>query len=432
MNLLISNLEESDLTLVISSTLLSISEGTENFNQEIFTNLCAVYYNKYDLFDIPVISNIAETLCKLLNKINEEEHINILVKIASPATERIEALTKVLNSDPKKIRYEILKNYGVHERILKNAFFTDNNNIVLKVYEYYLNTTLSYTEIIFNSVVNDQESITAISRIFIKTVKNVQGISKINNLFGDRIITMMINAYNGNKGNYVVFFVIKNVFGNLLVDEEISNEKKESIIESFYNLSRIISESLVSSSNYQIETLDIFAQFFTEVFAKIPKEKQSNTTVLSDTISLFLEAIKSIIENNLINNVLKALICFIKHGSDELIKLKIESLISTLWSSLDHFSNTTVNQLTILLCECVKWSNDTLKLFAQCIENLHLFNNEQTMIICKYISVFSKNEKKVKAIVNDIVCISKGMGQADVLELYELEIAKLEINTSTQ
>ena len=61
-----------------------------------------------------------------------------------------------------------------------------------------------------------------------------------------------------------------------------------------------------------------------------------------------------------------------------------------------------------------------------------MFKKEHIGLIVDYLSLNRTNEKSVKSVLNDIINITKGMGQLDSLNHYGIEMMRLKITNKAK
>ena len=154
----------------------------------------------------------------------------------------------------------------------------------------------------------------------------------------------MLKSYS-NSRDYHSIYVLKNIYSVILEHSNDINLKTE-ISNNFFVLIKTISQNILKYNQNQIETMDILAQFFTEIYKDIIITDNKNINNIEDTLNLFLDGLKVINENNLTNNIFRAFQTFIsKTRNNELVNKHIGNLMKTSFSIISHFSSLTINAL---------------------------------------------------------------------------------------
>jgi hypothetical protein len=255
----------------------------------------------------------------------------------------------------------------------------------------------------------------------------------------------MINTFKSNPNNYYAIYVIKNLFANYLAEHANSpNAKTNNIVLTFFDLLFLIHKNITTMQiTNQIEQLETFARFFSNIYTNInisailttTNQEHTNTivNVITNSISLLTEALQSIIENNLINNILKCFMTFMSYSPKEILQLKLNDIIFAVFSAIDHYNSYTIKQLNLFVVNCLKIDcNSFLEIMKKCfsdIKELQRFEPKYVDIITQYLQLAIKqeNEKGIKNILNDIICITQGMGQFDTFNHYAIELARYQI-----
>ena len=238
----------------------------------------------------------------------------------------------------------------------------------------------------------------------------------------------MLKSYS-NSRDYHSIYVLKNIYSVILEHSNDINLKIE-ISNNFFVLIKTISQNILKYNQNQIETMDILAQFFTEIYKDIIINDNKNIINIEDTLNLFLDGLKVINENNLTNNIFRAFQTFIsKTRNNELVNKHIGNLMKTSFSVISHFSSLTINQFTLFLMKCFKYDkiNSLLQLkeIFETNNEFSEFTKEQKEIILKFIKLKKENQRELKMLLNDLVLISQGFGVIeDKLLNYEIVISK--------
>lgn len=460
-------MKTKQLSQLASIIILNITEGSKIYNEEIFKLIYKIYIEQYDNFEQNPICNFAESLCASVAILDENGNmvpggvdydslLKMFIEVVSPATNRIKLVADMISHSSdlgdkiEKVKYEIVKNYLVHEKVIKRAFLLDKAEFFANFFHNHFVSTYEYTNIIFNAFnATDSSIISSITKIYIKSTQKAEYISINDNIYS-QLNAMMLASYSANKENYHTLFVIKNLYSHYLTavsNREIAPDEKKAkdIAVTFVNLCKVITTNIVTNKQNQIEAIDAFAQFFSTLYEKVNfgtfAETNSNdmvtvAKVISESLDLFVEAMRSIAENSLINNIFRSFTAFIKNSSQELISMKYSTILNSVFFAIDHFSALTISQFVIFIMECLKYDCDmfmsTLRNIFESNEDLKMFKKEHIGLIVDYLSLNRTNEKSVKSVLNDIINITKGMGQLDSLNHYGIEMMRLKITNKAK
>ena len=446
LNSLIKNDINNNRKKLISTIILGLSECLKENIPEIFNNIYKVYIEKYDNFDLEIVCNLCEALCMCFtNSDDEQTKTNIPFntindyynKLCEPAKIRIKKTLEIIqnnNNIPiEKINLEILKNYQILEKVLKHCFFLNNMEFLSKFFIELFSVTYDDTIKIFEFYYNIPEEqkrnsniISSITKIYIKSTKKIKH-EYLLKIF-PQLNELMLKSYS-NSRDYHSIYVLKNIYSVILEHSNDINLKTE-ISNNFFVLIKTISQNILKYNQNQIETMDILAQFFTEIYKDIIITDNKNINNIEDTLNLFLDGLKVINENNLTNNIFRAFQTFIsKTRNNELVNKHIGNLMKTSFSIISHFSSLTINQFTLFLMKCFKYDkiNSLLQLkeIFETNNEFSEFTKEQKEIILKYIELKTDNQKELKMILNDLILISQGFGVIeDKILNYEIIISK--------
>lgn len=456
-------LYKKHLSQLASEMIFNITSSCKHYYSQIFDILYQVYINHYDSLSSKTLHNLAESLCVSVAVVDDDGvfgHgvsfdllIQLFSNIMQEATNRIGLVVKMLKENNEeniksnfdKIKNEIVKNYTIHQHVLKHAFLTDNSYFLNSVFLKHFNDTYEYTCFIFNIFSqNDSLIIHSITQIYIKVSQKITSFSNNETIF-DNLSNLMINTFKSNPNNYYAIYVIKNLFANYLAEHANSpNAKTNNIVLTFFDLLFLIHKNITTMQiTNQIEQLETFARFFSNIYTNInisavlttTNQEHTNTivNVITNSISLLTEALQSIIENNLINNILKCFMTFMSYSPKEILQLKLNDIIFAVFSAIDHYNSYTIKQLNLFVVNCLKIDcNSFLEIMKKCfsdIKELQRFEPKYVDIITQYLQLAIKqeNEKGIKNILNDIICITQGMGQFDTFNHYAIELARYQI-----
>ena len=449
-NFILNNLIRIDINdnrkKLLSVVLLGLSECCKENNPEIFNNIYKVYIEKYDNLDFEIISNLCESLClSFYNTDNNGEKINISFeqineyynKLCEPANIRIKKTLELIENNSnipiEKVNLEIFKNYKIYERVLKNCYFLDNNDFLSKYFVEWFSINYENTSKIFDyyNILSEEQKknsniISSITLIFIKSTKKIkyEYLSKIY----PQLNNLILKSYLNNK-DYSSIYVLKNIY-SIMLQNPLEKDLKNEISNNFFNLLRQITQNIIEYKQNQIETINALAEFFTSIYENAILTNDNLITNIEDTLKLFIEGLKTINENNLINNIFRAFQVFIsKTRNYELVNKYIGNLMNTSFTILSHYSTLTINQFTIFLIKCFKYDqNNSLLKLKEIFENnpeFSQYSKEQKEIILRFIELKINNQKQIKMILNDLILISHGLGVIeDKIFNYEYTLTK--------
>ena len=438
----------NDLRQLVNIILNGLTESCLLFIPQIFEKIFNIYVNNFDIFDISNISCLVECLCNsvtitvenngkdLIKELNNDQlfqYYNNILEIPVSKIKNFYENSKNnnnLNLKDEKIKYEILKVYCVFEKIMKHGHNYDdiifqNNlfeNLFLNIYE--------YTKYIFNLYFNDFELINEIIKFFIKCTNNIQ-YEKLLKIF-DNLNELMLNSYLKNENNFNSILVLKNIYEIILNNNYNNNNYIELINKNFLLLNKEICKNISKNQNYQIENIENLSVLFNDLYNKlnINFKINENEIIILDTIIIFLESIKIIIDNKLLNKILKSLINFVSYDKNNdiqiIISKTINNILYTLFNNLKKFSSMTINSLSLLIKNLLAFDkNNILINMKKILDSNEIFKiipNDCKLIILQYLEMNFDNEKLIKNIFLDIINIINEMGQIDIFIHYQKEI----------
>jgi hypothetical protein len=242
---------------------------------------------------------------------------------------------------------------------------------------------------------------------------------------------LMINSFLQNKDNYQCIFVLKNIYLlklHNIKNKTFSNNNYTEIYNNFLKLNREICSAIIISSKYQLELMKSLSLLFVSIFPQLNTINKNDYVIISDTIILLNEGIKTLCENDLISNILYAFISFIESPNKELIDLKYNDIVKSVFNSFDHF-NQNVLKSFILFCDVsIKYNKREFMLILKEILNssdFQCFNNDKKTLIYNYIENFSDNVDKLKKIFSSILnIIQKTITESidDAMERFNKEL----------
>ena len=427
---------------LISLILNHICEAYEGeFIPEIWDNIYQIYLKDYDKFNFEILNNITEALCSLLI-IEQSENvfllsndviINYLKKIIEAPIIRIIKIgeiilnkNKEINGDKEKeknVRLETIKNFNGLTSVLKQSSFIEDKNIINIIFDEFYKKTYQQLSIIINEYNKDSEIINCFMNTFIKcsSYLNIEALNSIYQNFNE----LMINSFLINNDNYQCINVLKNIYNlklNNIKQKNLSNKEYAEIYNNFFKLIRQICSAIISSSNYKLELMLSLSSFFMVIFPHLNSINKEENVIISDTIIIFNEGIKTICENKIINNILYAYISFLQSPNYELINEKFAEIIKSVFSSFDHFNTNVLQSFATFCFICLKINKrdfiTTLKEIL-CGPDFNLFNDNNKTVFINYLEHFSDKIDKLKNFFGSVLYIIQKNINASVDEIFE-------------
>ena len=471
LTLKINEENSQQINILLSTVLLSICDSCNGlFIEEIWEKMYQVYINYYDKFSFLPLYNLTESLSSSLiiqedesnsedenNKrqnldfLTNEEIIQHLKKIVEPPVLRILKIGEIIiNKETseiyekqdmeKKIRLEIIKNFNVITCILKQSSFIEDKTIINTIFNLIYNKIWQCLSIIINDFHKDNEILHCIMSMLAKCSAHFS-IDYLEQIF-PKFNELMINSFLKNKDNYQCIFVLKNIYLlklHNIKDKTFSNNNYTEIYNNFLKLNREICSAIITSSKYQLELMKSLSLLFVSIFPQLNNINKNDYVIISDTIILLNEGIKTLCENDLISNILYAFISFIESPNKELIEQKYNDIVKSVFDAFDHF-NQNVLKSFILFCDVsIKHNKREFMLIFKEILNstdFQCFSNDKKTLIYNYIEHFSDNVDKLKKIFSSILnIIQKTITESidDIMERFYKElnndINKIQKNT---
>ena len=471
LTLKINEENSQQINILLSTVLLSICDSCNGlFIEEIWEKMYQVYINYYDKFSFLPLYNLTESLSSSLiiqedesnsedenNKrqnldfLTNEEIIQHLKKIVEPPVLRILKIGEIIiNKETseiyekqdmeKKIRLEIIKNFNVITCILKQSSFIEDKTIINTIFNLIYNKIWQCLSIIINDFHKDNEILHCIMSMLTKCSAHFS-IDYLEQIF-PKFNELMINSFLKNKDNYQCIFVLKNIYLlklHNIKDKTFSNNNYTEIYNNFLKLNREICSAIITSSKYQLELMKSLSLLFVSIFPQLNNINKNDYVIISDTIILLNEGIKTLCENDLISNILYAFISFIESPNKELIEQKYNDIVKSVFDAFDHF-NQNVLKSFILFCDVsIKHNKREFMLIFKEILNstdFQCFSNDKKTLIYNYIEHFSDNVDKLKKIFSSILnIIQKTITESidDIMERFYKElnndINKIQKNT---
>ena len=438
----------NDLRQLVNIILNGLTESCLLFIPQIFEKIFNIYENNFENFDILNITTLVECLCNsvtitvdnngknLIKELNNDklfQYYNIILEIPISKIKNFYENSKNnnnLNLKNENIKYEIKKVYSVFEKIMKHGHNYDDINFQNILFENLFLSIYEYTKYIFNLYFNDFELINEIIKFFIKCTNNIQ-YEKLLKIF-DNLNELMLNSYLKNENNFNSILVIKNIYETIL-NNHYNNKYIELITKNFLLLNKEIYQNILKNKNYQIENIENLTDLFNSLFNKlnINYKINENEIIILNTINIFIESIKIILDNKLINKILKSLINFVSFNNKNndvqiIISKKINDILFILLNNLNKFSSMTINSLSLLIKNLLIFDkNNILINMKKILDTNDLYKiipNECKLIILQYLEFNYDNEKLIKNIFLDTINIINEMGQIDIFIHYQKEV----------
>ena len=438
----------NDLRQLVNIILNGLTESCLLFIPQIFEKIFNIYENNFENFDILNITTLVECLCNsvtitvdnngknLIKELNNDklfQYYNIILEIPISKIKNFYENSKDnnnLNLKNENIKYEIKKVYSVFEKIMKHGHNYDDINFQNILFENLFLSIYEYTKYIFNLYFNDFELINEIIKFFIKCTNNIQ-YEKLLKIF-DNLNELMLNSYLKNENNFNSILVIKNIY-EIILNNHYNNKYIELITKNFLLLNKEIYQNILKNKNYQIENIENLTDLFNSLFNKlnINYKINENEIIILNTINIFIESIKIILDNKLINKILKSLINFVSFNNKNndvqiIISKKINDILFILLNNLNKFSSMTINSLSLLIKNLLIFDkNNILINMKKILDTNDLYKiipNECKLIILQYLEFNYDNEKLIKNIFLDTINIINEMGQIDIFIHYQKEV----------
>ena len=436
------------LRQLVNIILNGLTESCLLFIPQIFEKIFNIYENNFENFDILNITTLVECLCNsvtitvdnngknLIKELNNDklfQYYNIILEIPISKIKNFYENSKDnnnLNLKNENIKYEIKKVYSVFEKIMKHGHNYDDINFQNILFENLFLRIYEYTKYIFNLYFNDFELINEIIKFFIKCTNNIQ-YEKLLKIF-DNLNELMLNSYLKNENNFNSILVIKNIY-EIILNNHYNNKYIELITKNFLLLNKEIYQNILKNKNYQIENIENLTDLFNSLFNKlnINYKINENEIIILNTINIFIESIKIILDNKLINKILKSLINFVSFNNKNndvqiIISKKINDILFILLNNLNKFSSMTINSLSLLIKNLLIFDkNNILINMKKILDTNDLYKiipNECKLIILQYLEFNYDNEKLIKNIFLDTINIINEMGQIDIFIHYQKEV----------
>ena len=442
MNAEFGNFEQ--INKLISFILMHICEAYENiFISEVWEKIYQVYLHYYDKFNFYCVNNITEALCYLLNFednnneiLSNEVTLNYFIKIVEAPIIRIIKIGEICinekninNNKEKMIREEIIKNFGVMTSVLKQCSFIEDKSFINNIFDEIYKKIFQQLNIIINKYNKDSEIMNCFMNTFTKCSAHLN-IDSLNSIY-QNFNELMINSFFINNDNFQSIHVLKNIYNlklHNIKDKSSTNKEYIEIYNNCLKLIRQICSAIITSSNYKLELMLCLSSFFVSIFSQLNSINKEDYVIITDTIILFNEGIKTFCENRIMNNILYAFISFIESPNLELINEKYIEIIKCVFSSFDHL-NSNITETFALFCKtCLKFNKrDFMDTFKDILNSsdYNSFNSDNKTLLYNYIGHFSDKNEKLRKIFDSILnIIQKNINISidDILEPFYKEL----------
>ena len=440
------NLKNKEMLIQLSSAvLLSICSSCENnyFNNNIWEKMLFIYNNYYNIFNELALYNITESICSSLTT-KEKEEINLINyynKIIEMPLINIKKIGEIISNDENLneknellLNKEIKKNINVITRILKQASFIEDKSIINSIFNIIYTTSFSFFYLIIHVYISHNDIVTPFLKMLTKASFYFNN-DIINKVFIN-LNQFLLDIFSKNNDNFQSIYVLKNIYviklNNMNKEKKvIKNEEYNLILNNFLQLNRQLCSDIINikNSENQLELIQCLATLFNYIFPLLDEIKKDDYIILFDTIIVFIEAIKTVCENNIIKNILISFSLIIKSKKDDLIKFKLNEIIISCFSSIEHYNNNVINIFINFCYESINYNKTIfLNSFNQVLlsNDFNFLNDIYKKVIYDYVEYFCYDINKLKEIIIDIMNISKKIKSPDIIEEYynELRIHK--------
>ena len=467
---LIINKENEDLLIQLTTAvLLSICESSEDiYIDDLWQKLFYVYNKNYNQFKEVSLYNLTEAICSSLiiqeeddgyndhieddnsddiiedkyngikneNKkdvLSDELLINYFTKIVELPLINIKNICDIINTKnslnkekEEQLKKEIIKNFNVLTRILKQSSFIKNKMIINKVFEIIYINSFKNISLIMNEFINNSEIIKPILKMLTKS-SNYFKIQIVNKIFYE-LNELMINVFMKNNENYQSIYVIRNLYSIKLknIDNKITENKSYiELLDNFLKLNRQICSSILSGSSNQFELILCLSSLFSNIFPELTFIRKEDYVILVDTFIIFIEGIKTICENNIIKSILNSFICLVNSRNNELINQKLNDIVKSAFYSIDHYNNNVINSFNNFCFAFINYDKSSFMNNLKIIlysQEFSFLNDKYKNVVLDYFDFYSNDINKLKNVVIDLMNISKKINVQEILEEYNQEL----------
>ena len=434
-NLRINNKNQEIFIQLSSAVLLSICESFGNFfDNNLWEKMFTLYKNYYNIFNELSLCNITECICtSLLSQNDNKDEINAINNTLINIKNLSELIKDKKDNEYLKVqekneimKKEIKKNINIITRILKQTSFIKDKSTINDIFNIMYSSSFSYIYEIIKEFISCSDIINPFLKMLTKASAYLN-LETINKIFIN-LNQFLLEVFLNNNENFQSIYVLKNIYTiklNIMNDNEkiFKNKEYNLIVDNFIGLNRQICSCIINKEcpQYQLELILSLSILFNYVFPLLEELRKDDYIIICDTIIVFIEAIKTICENNIIKNILISFSHFVQSKKDGLIKIKLNDIIIACFSSIEHYNNMVINFFSDLCFQCVNYNKTIfMKLFDEILhsENFKFLNDKYKKIIYQYFDIYYNNLNKLKNIIFDLVNIARKINVPDVIEEY--------------
>ena len=428
-----------------TAVLLSVCESCGNcYNNILWEKMFYIYKNYYNFFTDISLYNMTESICNSIisqddvdgtinnNPFNKFEYFKNIIEIPLINIKNFSEI--IINKSHKQneeiLKKQIQKNINVITRILKQTSFIKDKAIFNSIFNLMYSTSFSYLYLIIKEYISSPEIIKPFLKMLIKS-SNYLNIETLNKIFIN-LNQFLLELFLNNKDFYECIYILKNLYFIKLKhmnnnEKTLQNKEYELILDNFIGLNRKICSIIINKEcpENQLELIQSLSTMFYFIFPLLIELREDDYIIINDTLIIFIEGIKIICDNNIIKNILNSFICFIKTKKKELINSKLNDIILSCFSSIEHYNNLIINLFVEFCFECINYNKniflDDLKQILLS-NNFKMLNDKYKKIVFDYFELYSNNLNKLKNIIFDLVNISKKINVPEVLEEYHNDL----------
>ncbi len=427
-----------------TAVFLNICESCENvYNKEIVEKIYFIYKNYYNKLNEISLYNITETICSCIipddtnNEININEILNYFERIIEIPLNNIKNISDN-NNNNNLIEKEIKKNFNVLERIFKQSSFVKDKSIINSIFNALYLSSFSNISKIIHQYIPNSDMIKPFLKMLTKISLHLSS-EIINNIFNN-LNQFLIEIFMKNSENYQTIYVLKNLYITKLKDmsdKTFMNKEYIAILDNFVGINRHICSLIIQKNYPQNILLDLIQSlllFFNQIFPLISNLRKDDYIIICDTITTFIEVIKSICENNIIKNVLISFTCFINSKFDELINMKFNDIIKGCFYSLENYNISVINYFINFCFDCLKYNKKNFLINLNEIlfsEEFKFLNEKYKKIVFDYFDIYSNDLNKLKNIIIDFVAVYRKINVPEILEEYKNDLLNCNKDSTT-
>ena len=457
-----------------TAVLLSVCESSDDiYIDDLWKKMYCLYNKYYNQFSEISLYNLTESICSSLilqqeekdnmkdnnsfdnsdvegeidNKYIKNGNINIelsnnqliinFTKIVELPLIRIKEIYEIINNKSisnvfgnkekeELLKKEIIKNFNVITRILKQTTFIDDKFIINEIFNIIYSNSFEHIKMIIKEFNNNTELMKSILKMFIKSsfYLNIEIINKIFIQMNE----LMISIFITNNENYSGIYVLKNIYSirlKYMSDKNLDNKFYIDILDNFIKLNKQICSSILLNITNQFELIYCLSSLFSNIFPELTVLRKEDYAILMDTLYIFMEGIKTICENNIIKSILSCFTCLINSKKNELINNKYNDIIKSAFYAIDHYNNMVINDFNIFCFTCIKYDKSLFLIVLRDILNtkeFSCFNNKYKNVIINYFDFYFDKCNKLKNIVIDMMNVAKNINAQEILEEYNIEL----------